>query len=73
MTEHLGEIRKDGVLNETTNTVHKHKTGESGFQTNCGASRNLPRNQLRSIAVERAIDSTEINKCGRCFPDAGGY
>ncbi|QIO24845.1 hypothetical protein G9465_19290 (plasmid) [Haloarcula sp. JP-L23] len=73
MINNLGETYKKAVLNETTNTVHKPKTGGSDFQTDCGVSRHLGRDQLRIITVEQAIDSTEISKCGRCFADVGGY
>lgn len=73
MNESLDETHENGVLNETTDTVHKRKEGEPGFQTDCGVSRHLTRDQLRSVAVERAIDGSETSKCGRCFPDGGGY
>lgn len=63
----------DGVLNETTRTVHKHETGESDFQSECGATANLAHEDLRIVPVEIASSSTDVIRCGRCFEDAGGY
>ena len=63
----------DGVLNEVTNTVHKHQPDESDLESRCGATRGLGREQLRMTNVTRALSETSADKCGRCFDDAGGY
>lgn len=62
----------EGILNETTATVHKHETGTSPLETICGASNNLSAEQLRQVPVTGAVDY-DADRCGRCFDDAGGY
>lgn len=59
----------NGVLNEVTETVHKHERGQSDFQTTCGAIATVSHDNLRITPVEGATAS----RCGRCFEDAGGY
>jgi hypothetical protein len=64
----------DGVLNEVTNTVHKHETGKSRFQTECGVTYHLSEDDLRLLGtVQSELDEKCTSKCGRCFDDAGGY
>lgn len=63
----------NGVLNEVTNTVHKHEMGHSDFQTVCGATFHVSHDNLRMAAIERTVTATNASKCGRCFDDAGGY
>ncbi len=60
----------NGVLNETTNKIHKHERGRSDFQTTCGATSHVSHEDLRLIPVEQADDA---DRCGRCFEDGGGY
>lgn len=66
-------VDMDGVLNEYTETVHKHEPGTEELHTVCGVSYNLSSDQLRSIPVEQAASGYGANKCGRCFEDGGGY
>jgi hypothetical protein len=61
----------DGVLNTSTNTVHRHQ--ESGDGSACGATRFVAGEQLRRVDVEHAITSDSAKKCGRCFSDGGSY
>lgn len=61
----------EGVLNEVTQTIHRHKTGCSKCLTVCGVSSHLSPDQLRRVPLDRATD--EFDKCGRCFADGGGY
>ncbi len=63
----------DGVLNETTNTLHKHEPGEDEHQTQCGISYHVAQDYLRSVPVYQTVADGEAIKCGRCFPEAGGY
>lgn len=63
----------DGVLNESTRTVHKHQLGDADFQSECGATADLSHDKLRVVPVELASSDTDVIKCGRCFDDAGGY
>lgn len=64
---------RDGVLNEFTNTVHKHETGAAAFETECGLTRHVEANRLRRLPLDRAITVESASKCGRCFSEAGGY
>lgn len=63
----------EGVLNETTMTVHKHESGKSDFQSACGATADLSHDSLRMVPIGKASSDTTIARCGRCFEDAGGY
>lgn len=63
----------DGVLNETTKTVHKHEIGKPNLQTMCGLTYHVAREQLRRTSVESATTEFNATKCGRCFDGAGGY
>lgn len=63
----------DGILNEYTNTVHKHETGTADLHTPCGVTHNINPDQLRAISVHQATTEYDANKCGRCFEDGGGY
>lgn len=62
-----------GVLNESTNTVHKQEIGVSALETPCGITYNVPEDQLRQTAIDDLVTTTTITKCGRCFDDGGGY
>lgn len=63
----------DGVLNETTNTVHRHERSKSDLESACGATYHLRREKLRMTTVDRAVSALSADKCGRCFEDGGGY
>lgn len=63
----------NGVLNESTNTVHKHKMGPSEFETECGLTNHVGPDYLRRTSIEQALSNETTSKCGRCFPGAGGY
>jgi len=63
----------NGVLNETTRTVHKHDHQASDLSTACGAEYHLSPEQLRLTSVSRALTARDATKCGRCFDDGGGY
>ncbi len=63
----------NGVLNETTNKIHRHESGRSDFQTTCGATAHVAHDHLRLISIERAVSNADVTKCGRCFADGSGY
>lgn len=63
----------DGVLNETTNTVHKHDRRNAAPRPFCGATDHVTHDNLRLVRVDSTVDATAASKCGRCFDDAGGY
>jgi hypothetical protein len=63
----------EGLLNETTDTLHKRETGRSDLAAVCGATSHVSHDNLRMAAVETAATSPETSKCGRCFDSAGGY
>ena len=63
----------DGILNTTTNTVHKHGFQDSRGRTVCGATMYLSESQLDEIDVNQAVTDHQASKCGRCFSDGGGY
>ncbi|SEW02302.1 hypothetical protein [Natrinema salifodinae] len=61
-----------GVLDETTNSLHKREPGRSDFQTSCGATAHVAHEHLRLISVDQALDG-DANRCDRCFTDDDGY
>ncbi|QLG50388.1 hypothetical protein [Natrinema halophilum] len=63
----------NGVLNETTNKIHKYEAGRSDFQTACGATSHVAHEHLRLIPIEQAVSESEAIRCGRCFTDGNGY
>lgn len=63
----------DCVLNEITNTVHKHELGEADFQTTCGAISTVAHENLRMTSIESPAAPADASKCGRCFEDGRGY
>lgn len=63
----------DGVLNTTTNTVHKYQPRTRGSETACGATRFVATDRLDRVTVEHALRDAHAHKCGRCFSDGGGY
>jgi hypothetical protein len=63
----------EGVLNETTETVHKRESDPAHGEAKCGATSTVTHDQIRVVPVERAIDEKAATKCGRCFGDGGGY
>lgn len=63
----------EAILNEVTQTVHTHKTGESDLHTSCGATYHLNPDQLEAMSVRRAVSAHDASKCGRCFEDGRGY
>ena len=65
--------RHAGVLNEITGTVHKREVGQSPLHTVCGITYHVNTDHLRPTAIERATASLNVDKCGRCFEDGGGY
>ncbi|MFB6295767.1 MAG: hypothetical protein ABEH66_02875 [Halobacteriales archaeon] len=63
----------DGVLNETTQKVHRQKTGAAALRTTCGLAHHVDPDRLRVVTVERVTTETKATRCGGCFEDAGGY
>lgn len=63
----------NGVLNETTGTIHKRETAGPGLETACGVTYNMPEDSLRAAEVGAAVDLRHTTKCGRCFDDGRGY
>lgn len=52
---------------------HKQQSGSSAFETACGAASDLELAKIEEIPVERAVAKYDVDKCGRCFNDGGGY
>jgi hypothetical protein len=63
----------DGILNETTNTLHKRETGNQGLEAACGATLHLFADNLQTAAIDSTAGRPETSKCGRCFDGVGGY
>lgn len=63
----------DFVLNEFTRTVHKPERDAATLHAECGATYHLDPDHLRSISVDGTVADNDVNKCGRCFEDGGGY
>lgn len=63
----------DGILNEVTNTVHKHETGTAAFQTPCGITYDVPADKLRQQNIDQLVTTTTTTICDRCFDAGGSY
>ena len=64
----------DLVLNEVTNTVHRHETGRPDRQAVCGSTFHVAHDNLRVVSgVEPGGEAVSATKCGRCFEDGGSY
>ena len=63
----------EGVLNETTLTVHRRKAGASGPRSQCGLTYHLSPDKLHVVSIETVSSNADVTKCGCCFEDAGGY
>ena len=63
----------DGILDQSTNTVHKQKTGTSALRTPCGITYNVSEEQLHKTTIDQRVTDGGTTKCGRCFEDGGGY
>ena len=61
------------VMNMRTNTAHKPSSEGSSHPAACGALRYVPENRIRTISAEAIVHNDEIDRCGRCFDDVGGY
>lgn len=75
MTTMVNMQREDvsGILNETSQTIHKQELGTGDFQTLCGQTYHLDHGQVRKIQIEQATKEFDVDKCGRCFEDGRGY
>jgi hypothetical protein len=65
--------RSNGVLNETTNTIHRRDATRPGLESVCGVTYTLSKEYLRPAAIDRSGSQPEITRCGNCFEDGGGY
>lgn len=60
------------VLNDFTNTAHRPSHEDSSHPAACGALRHVSSDHIRVLADENESDG-EVDRCGRCFDDSGGY
>jgi hypothetical protein len=63
----------NGILNETTNRVHKHENGRADFQTVCGELSHVSHEQLQRVSVEQAVSGADVSTCEHCFSNVSGY
>ncbi|WP_115862661.1 hypothetical protein [Halorussus litoreus] len=61
------------ILNEHTGTVHKSRRGTTSDEAVCGALRHVPHRQVTSVPNEETGVEEGVERCGRCFEEAGGY
>ncbi|NHN58440.1 MULTISPECIES: hypothetical protein [Halorussus] len=61
------------LLNEHTGTLHRLQPGSTGGSTACGALRHVPRRYVTTVGTDDALLGEDVERCGRCFEDAGGY
>lgn len=62
-----------GILNERTQKVHKLESETVDPRPECGATTRVDHDDIRVVPVDEVVEETEIDRCGRCFSDAGGY
>ena len=63
------------VLNESTKTVHRPDPSSDSQPADCGALRHVPDDRIRTTTEQKVEPEleVEIERCGRCFEDCGGY
>lgn len=61
------------VLNESTEMVHRHEPQGTQSGTECGATSTVTHDHVRVLPFEQTLDRDDVDRCGRCFGDAGGY
>ncbi|WP_435178964.1 hypothetical protein [Halorussus sp. AFM4] len=61
------------ILNEHTGTLHRLRPGSTGGATACGALRHVPRRYVTTVGSDEVRLGEDVDRCGRCFDDAGGY
>jgi hypothetical protein len=61
-----------GILNEHTGTIHKQEDADR-LKAQCGALRQVPSQHLQPVLVDDVVPQDEVDRCGRCFDDGGGY
>lgn len=61
------------VLNEHTGTIHRLQPGTADGATACGALRHVPRRYVTTVGTDELRPDEDVERCGRCFEDAGGY
>ena len=70
-----GESHMRLVLNESTKTVHRPAHRSDSQPADCGALRHVSDDRIR-LTTEQEVEpelEVEIERCGRCFEDCGGY
>ncbi|WP_135827842.1 hypothetical protein [Halorussus halobius] len=61
------------LLNEHTGTVHKSRQESPGDEAVCGALRHVSGRHVASVPNDEPRTNDAVDRCGRCFEDAGGY
>ena len=63
------------ILNVSTKTAHRPADSADGRSADCGALRHVSDDRIEEMAEEQLEDElvVEIDRCGRCFEDCGGY
>lgn len=61
------------VLNERTKTAHKPSRSTGRQPADCGALRYVSEDRIRMTSSEEIEPSHEVDRCGRCFENTGGY
>lgn len=61
------------LLNEHTGTLHRLQPETTDETTACGALRHVPRRYVTTVGTDEVRVGEDVERCGRCFEDAGGY
>ena len=59
------------VLNTHTRTVHKLQENARSGEAVCGSLTHTPETRIHVVSAE--TDRTDVDRCGNCFENAGGY
>jgi len=63
----------NALLNDVTETVHRTEGDRGNLRAECGATVHVNADHLSETTLTEAVDGDEVDKCGRCFDDGGGY
>lgn len=61
------------VPNERTKTARNPSGSTRRQPADCGALRYVSEERIRMTTAEEIEPNHEIERCGRCFEDSGGY
>lgn len=61
------------LLNSRTNTVHNPGDEQRRGRAECGSLEHVSQGRIRVVTDAELRGYADVDRCGNCFEDAGGY